>query len=374
VRRAGSRIRITAQLIHAADGTHLWSERYDRDMTDVFAIQDEIGQAISEALQVRLAPRATVVNIEAWQLCLKGEFHRLRFTPESLAKAKEYFEQALAIDPNYAHAYNRLALYYYMLGLLGIKPIGDMAPLAKAAAAKALTIDPTNSESDSALAVMAAAFDYDWKAAENHLRKATAAGASARTHYLYAVYYLLPLGRVPEAMERSRLALESDPLSMLLHFGMAWCMYCARRYPESIECAQRSFEIDPNYYMNWLTMGLAQLGARKREEAIASIQRVTELAPWWSAGWGYLAAACYLANDRERSQQLARKLADSHNHTLGAASYYAAAGEKDAMFEALDGAFQQRDVFLVYIQSLPFFDPYRADPRFQSLLAKMNLA
>src|SRR5580704_16789398 len=86
VRRAGSRIRITAQLIHAADGTHLWSERYDRDMTDVFAIQDEIGQAISEALQVRLAPRATVVNIEAWQLCLKGEFHRLRFTPESLAK------------------------------------------------------------------------------------------------------------------------------------------------------------------------------------------------------------------------------------------------------------------------------------------------
>ena len=374
VRKAGSRIRITAQLIHAADGTHLWSERYDRDMTDVFAIQDEIGQAISEALQVRLSPRATVVNIEAWQLCLKGEFHRLRFTPESLAKAKEYFEQALAIDPNYAHAYNRLALYYYMLGLLGIKPIGDMAPLAKAAAAKALTIDPTNSESDSALAVMAAAFDYDWKAAENHLRKATAAGASARTHYLYAVYYLLPLGRVPEAMERSRLALESDPLSMLLHFGMAWCMYCARRYSESIECAQRSFEIDPNYYMNWLTMGLAQLGARKREEAIASIQRVTELAPWWSAGWGYLAAACYLANDRERSQQLARKLADSHNHTLGAASYYAAAGEKDAMFEALDGAFQQRDVFLVYIQSLPFFDPYRADPRFQSLLAKMNLA
>ena len=89
---------------------------------------------------------------------------------------------------------------------------------------------------------------------------------------------------------------------------------------------------------------------------------------------GYLAAACYLANDRERSQQLARKLADSHNHTLGAASYYAAAGEKDAMFEALDGAFRQRDVFLVYIQSLPFFDPYRADPRFQSLLAKMNLA
>jgi len=216
VRKAGSRIRITAQLIHAADGTHLWSERYDRDMTDVFAIQDEIGQAISEALQVRLAPRATVVNIEAWQLCLKGEFHRLRFTPESLAKAKEYFEQALAIDPNYAHAYNRLALYYYMLGLLGIKPIGDMAPLAKAAAAKALTIDPTNSESDSALAVMAAAFDYDWKAAENHLRKATAAGAAARTHYLYAVYYLFPWEEYPKRWNEAGWRWSPTPLTPMI--------------------------------------------------------------------------------------------------------------------------------------------------------------
>jgi TolB-like protein/predicted Ser/Thr protein kinase len=153
VRKAGNRIRVNAQLIHAADGTHLWSERYDREMTDIFAIQDEIGQAISEALQVRLAPRAQVVNIEAWQLCLKGEYHRLRFTPESLARAKEYFEQALAIDPNYAHAQNGLAMYYYMLGFLGIKPIAEMAPLVKAAASKALVLDPANSESHGALAV-----------------------------------------------------------------------------------------------------------------------------------------------------------------------------------------------------------------------------
>ena len=109
VRRAGNRLRITAQLINAADGTHLWSQRYDREMTDVFAIQDEIGQAISEALKVRLAPRAQTVNIEAYQNYLKGKYYRVRFTPESLAKAKECFEQALAIDPNYAPAYSGLA-------------------------------------------------------------------------------------------------------------------------------------------------------------------------------------------------------------------------------------------------------------------------
>ena len=155
VRRAGNRLRITAQLIHAADGTHLWSQRYDRDMTDVFAIQDEISQAISEALQVRLAPRARAVNVEAYQLYLKGQYYRWRPTPENMAKAKECFEQALAIDPNYAAAYSGLASYYYGLGTVDGKPMVDVVPLARAAAEKALGIDPANSEAHSVLAIIA---------------------------------------------------------------------------------------------------------------------------------------------------------------------------------------------------------------------------
>ena len=123
-RRAGNRIRVTAQLINADDESHLWSERYDRDLTDIFAIQDEIGQAISEALKVRLAPRAQKVNIEAYQNYLKGQYHRARYTAESLAKAKECFEQALAIDPNYASAYSGLAAYSFSLVGIGIKPTG----------------------------------------------------------------------------------------------------------------------------------------------------------------------------------------------------------------------------------------------------------
>jgi hypothetical protein len=115
VRRAANRLRITAQLINAADRTHLWSERYDRDMADVFAIQDDIGQAISEALKVRLAPRAQTANIEAYQNYLKGQYYRVRYTPESLVKAKGCYEQALTVDPNYALAYSGLAAYYYNL-------------------------------------------------------------------------------------------------------------------------------------------------------------------------------------------------------------------------------------------------------------------
>ena len=195
----------------------------------------------------------------------------------------------------------------------------------------------------------------------------------ARTHYVYALYFLLPLGRVSDALEHSRLALESDPLSTLLHFGLAWCMYCAERYAESIECARKALEIDPKSYINQLVKGLAQLGAGKREEAVASIQLVTELAPWWNEGTGFLAAACHQADERERSERIARELAGPRNHTIGDASYYAVVGEVDAMFQVLDGAYQQRDVFLLYSQSLPFFDAYRDDTRFKALLAKMNL-
>jgi serine/threonine-protein kinase len=375
VRRAGDRLRITTQLINAVDGSHLWSERYDRDLTDIFAIQDEIGQAISEALKVRLAPRAQTVNIEAYQNYLKGQYYRVRYTPESLAKAKECFEQALAIDPKYALAYSGLAEYYYGLAAYGIKPTTEVAALAKSFAERALAIDPANSVAHSVLAALAAICDYDWKSAERHFRKAMAAEpAPPAVRYRYALLYLLPLGRVREAMEQSRLALETDPLSMFLHFGMAYSIYAAKQYRETIEYARRALEIDANFYLIWFVMGLAQLGTGFTQESVASLKRVVELAPWWHMGVGPLAAAYYKDDDHERSQELARKLADSHSHTFGAAIYYAACGKVDAMFEALEGAHRQRDLILLYIQYFPFFDPYLADPRFQALLRRMDLA
>jgi len=375
VRRAGNRIRVTAQLIEAENGSHLWSERYDRDMTDVFAIQDEIAQAISEALKVRLAPRAHAVNIEAYQNYLKGQYYLVYATPERLAKAKEFFEQALAIDPNYAPAYSGQAVYYYMLATFGVKPTRDMAPLARSAAEKALAIDPVNSDAHSVLAVLAGVCDYDWKVAETHFRKAMAAEpVPPLVRFRYVLYYLLPLGRVPDAMEQSRLALQTDPLSMPLHFGMAWSLSAAKQYREANQHARRALEIDPNFFQILVAMGLVQIHAGFAEEAIATLKRAVELAPWHNMSVWSLTAAYYQAGDRERSQEWTRKLAESHGHTVGAALYYAVAGEVDAMFEALDEAHRQREVFLLFIQNQPYFDRYRADPRYQALLQKMNLA
>jgi len=209
---------------------------------------------------------------------------------------------------------------------------------------------------------------------EAHFYQAMAAEPVQPTvRYRYVAYYLFPLGRIAEAKEQSRLALETDPLSMPLHHGMALCMYYAKQYQETIEYARGALEIDPNFYFIWFTMGLAQLNAGFTEEAITSFKRGVELAPWWYTGVGYLAAAYYHEGDRERSQEWARKLTGSHGYTVGAAVYFAAAGEVDAMFEAPEGAYRQRDMRLFYIQNLPFFDPYRADPRYQALLQRMNL-
>ena len=376
VRRSGNRLRITAQLIHAADGTHLWSHRYDRDMTDVFAIQDEISQAISEALQVRLAPRARAVNIDAYQLFLKGQYHKNRITPESLAKAKDCFERALAIDPHYAPAYGGLAVYYYMLSFLGLEPVGEMAPLVKSAAEKALAIDPANSEAHCALAIIAAVYDYDWKTAEAHYRKAMEPEpAPPLVRYRYASYYLVPLGRFAEAMEQNRLGLETDPLSMVLHFGMCVSMYCARQYRETLEYARRALEIDASLYPIWHMLGLAQLGLGLTEEAITNLKRAAWSWRLWDSQSGWLLAiAYYRAGDLKRSREWARNLTGPHGHSAGDELYYAAAGEVDAMFEAFDAAFERRDFLLSSIQLYPLFDPYRADPRWQALLRRMNLA
>ena len=161
---------------------------------------------------------------------------------------------------------------------------------------------------------------------------------------------------------------------MILHYAMARSMYYAKQYREAVEYARQALEMDPNYYLLWFAMGLSQLYVGLTRQAITSLQQVVDLAPWWHQGIGYLAAAYHRAGDCERGQQCALKLAESHTGSFGAAAYYASTGEVDDMFHALDIAYRRRDRFLIHIKHEPFFDPYRADPRLDSLLAKMNLA
>jgi serine/threonine-protein kinase len=375
VRKAGNRIRVTAQLINAADGSHRWSERYDRDMIDIFALQDEIAQAISEALKLRLAPRTHPVNIEAYQLHLKGQYHRFRFTPESMAKAKEFFEQALAVDPTCAPAYSGLAGYYLVMATSGIRSMVDVWPWVTSSAEKALALDPDNCQAYSLLAHVAAICEHDWKKSEKlHLKAMSAEPVSSTMRFRYATFYLLPMGQHAKAMEQCRLALETDPLSAAVYMGLAFTFLISGQCAEAIQCVRKGLEINENFHPIMLVMALAQIQAGLRADAITTLQQVLRIAPWYNLASWCLAAVYHQVGNREESRELVRTLADSHGHTIGAAFYYASTGEVDTMFEALDGAYQKREFWLLNIQSLPFFEPYRADLRFQSLLKRMNLA
>jgi serine/threonine protein kinase/Tfp pilus assembly protein PilF len=379
VRRAGNRIRVTAQLIKLTDESHLWSESYDREMTDIFAIQDEISCAIANALKVKLAtPGRHTANIEAFQCYLKGLYWYQRYTPESLTKAKESFERALGYDPGYAPAYAGLAVFNYGLGTLGIKRMIEMTPLAKSAAEKALAIDETLSEAHSVLGLLAGSVEYDWKLAERHFQAALAVDpVPPLARVRYALYFLTPLRRFEEAVAQYQRALETDPLSMMVHFGLSFALYCERKYDDALEHAARAVDLYPDYWLVYFAMGLALAQKGCVTESIASLETTLRLSPSFSMATGFLAASYARAGDPGRAEKLMEEVRErSLKHYVSPVCfsiYHAALGNTDRMFEFLHAALAERDPYLTRMDAEPYFDAFHSDPRYRELLDRMNL-
>ena len=380
VRSAGNRVRVAAQLIKVADESHLWSERYEREMTDIFAIQDDIAQAIAKALKVKLAThRRATTNVEAFQSYLQGLYLYQRYTPESLAKAKESFEQALRHDPTCAPAYAGLAVYYYGLGALGIQRMTEMAPLAKSAAENALAIDEALSEAHSVLGLVVGAVEYDWPAAERHFRTAMAADpVPPLVRVRYALYFLTPLRRFEEAEAQYRRALETDPLSMMVHFGLAFALYCQGRYDDAIEHAGTAVDLYPDYWLVHFAMGLALFQKGCLRESISSLETAVQLSPSFTLAAGFLAASYARAGDPGRAEKLMQEILERSSKRYVSPAcfgiYYAALGQADRAFEFLRAALAERDPYLTRMDAEPYFEPFRADPRYSELLARMHLA
>ncbi|MGE0811850.1 MAG: winged helix-turn-helix domain-containing protein [Vicinamibacterales bacterium] len=370
VRRAGTRIRVTTQLIDARDGRHVWSERYDRDVTDVFAIQDEISEAVCAALRVRLGPRVRPVDLEAYQLHLKGRHYLLQLSQEGMAKARACFEQALAIDPAFAAAHSALAEHHHTVYVMGVAPAAVQVPLVRAAAERALAIEPGHAEAHSLLAALANTVDYQWDLAETLHRQALAVTpVTSIIWYRFVQWHLLPLGRAGEAEAQLRAALLTDPLNMALQHGLSQCLLFAGRHEEALAHCQDMVALDDSH-ANRLLLGWAQFRAGDLDSAVSSLTQVVERMPWWTLAIGWLAAFSHLAGDRARAEALGRSLPPCRD----AATYHAAAGHVDEMFEGLEVAWRQRDAFLPGITRQVVFEPYFGEPRFQDLLARMNLA
>jgi adenylate cyclase len=383
VRKAGNRIRVTAQLISIADGYHLWSERYDREMTDVFAIQDEISQAIADKLRIQLSGNQPLVkqyteNVEAYSLYLKARHHLYRYTPESLTKGKEYCEQAIALDPNYALAWYGVASSYETMGYLGYVQANEAIALSSRALLKVLELDETLPEAHAMMAVLRTR-EYDWKGAEREFRRALELGPeSPEVRRNYNWYYLMCTGRLDESIAMLHKDLEQDPLSPMLQWHLGYRHSLKRQWERAIEQFHAALELDPNYMFAHVHLGATYIQMGKFNEGIRAIEQIEQIVGRIPLTLGALGIA-YAATGRlaEARKILAELQGISRNAYVPPFSFaiiYVGLGEIDRVFEWLEKGVDEHDGNMLDLSISPTFDVVRSHARFHALLRKMNVA
>lgn len=376
VRQAGNRVRVTAQLIKVADGFHLWSERYDREMTDIFAIQDEITHAIATALRMKLsgepvAPRPYTPNLRAYEAYLKSRDYWSKPSPESLALVKESLERAIALDPKFALAHSMLGIYYTMLANLGSRASREVIPLARAAEMEALRVDPSLPEAHALLGVCDG-IDYEWRAAEQRWLLAMAREPVSRdVRFWYGNHYLLPIGRVAEAVEAMAWGLELDPLNLLYRHHLAVGLRHAGRLEDAEVELRKVLEIDGNFPMALETLGAICSQQKRFGEALTLTERAYALTSWASPTVGQFAALLVRSGATSRAEVLIEKLQRGEvcGAPAGLALFYAMGGEFDRAAEYAERAIDERHPLLV--RTLRPLMPFNS--KWPALVRKMNL-
>ena len=385
VRRSGNRVRISAQLVNARDGYQLWAEAYDREVADVFAVQEEIARAIISALQVRLGVRASQVlrarptaDPGAHDLYLKGRFAWNQRTGPALQEAVRYLEQAVARDSSFAQAWAALADAYVLVVPYAGGSREVTWPKAGAAARRALALDSTLGEAHTALAYGAMIYDWDWQAAEASFRRAIAVDPGYPTGHQWYADFLWGRGRLDEALREMQLAHRLDPLSLVIGSELGATYYQMRRYGEAETQLRETLALDPNYAHTLYIIGQVYLQQRRYPEAIAAMRRSLDLAGFQDDLAGALAYAYAVSGDTAAATrytaELEQRLAQGTTGPFSLALAYTGQGKLTRAFEHLNRAIDVRDIFLPEDLFDPLLDPLRADPRFARIEQRMGIA
>ncbi len=388
VRRAGNRIRVTAQLVKAGDGYHLWSQRFDREMTDVFAIQDEISQAIVEKLRVQLEGNRPLVkryteNLAAYNLCLKARHHLLKMTQEGREAGRRYCEQAIALDPGYALAHVMLAEFHLWSAFWGSVHPREAFAKAKSAALEALRLDDKIADAHSALGTVLGSGEFDWTGAEREFRRAqelNPSSASVRYDYAwcFAMWFLLPLGRAVEALTEMRRALDLDPLDPFYNSLLGYLLYVTRQSEAAVEQFRHAIDLDPTFVFSHLLFSIVLAAMGRPDEAIGAAEKANELSgksatTRWALGSAY-AQAGRTAEARQVLEELMARRRMTYVPASAIALVHGGLGEWDKCLEWITRAIDERDpVIVTAIKIAPGYDPLRSHPAFPALLRKMNL-
>lgn len=377
LQKSEDRVRVTVELVNVSDGYPIWSQKYERDLKDIFALQDDISLAIVDNLKVAVLDdeQAGLVashtgNPKAFDLYLKGRYFWARRTLEDLEKAIACYQEAVDTDPDYALAYAALSDSYGLLPFYsGVLPAEAFAR-AKTAVMKALEIDGSLAEAHSALGFIREYYDWDWEAAEQAFRRAVRGKPGYVTAHHWYAEFLSWMGRPEEAIAEAERALELDPLSPLISYIKAYVLFYARRYDDSLAQCRRTLELDPEYLMAYHGIGKAYVQKEMYEEAVSAFRQGRDLS-------SYLGYGCGLAGQRGEALSILEALTDEWNRGIGFATplirVNMGLGEIETALDWMEKAFERREPRMVEIKAEPMFDPIRSHPRFQALLKKMKL-
>jgi TolB-like protein/tetratricopeptide (TPR) repeat protein len=382
IRKDGNRLRIMAQLIKVADGSHIWSERYDRDMKDVFAVQDEISMAILDNLKVKLLgekkamiTRRHTENLEAFNLYLKGTYCWQMLTAEGYKKAAEYFEQALQKDPEYALVYVGLAAINNVSTTFGNVPPDEAYPKANEYINKALKIDDTLAEAYSILGHINTFYYWNWKEAERNFNHALQINPNSSLIHIYYSFLLTCTGRHEEAISEAKRAQELDPLSSYINTELALAYSYDGQYDKAIEEYQMTLTINPNYFYVHLMLGNAYYAKGMIKEAIAEIEEAVDLSDGNPFATAALVCGYYLIGKKDQAKRLFDGLMKkSESEYVPPASFYmifSFRGEEEKALEWLKKACTDHDTFLPWLRASRIYIPEGS--RYLALLKEAGL-
>lgn len=384
VRRTAERVRITAQLIQLRDETHLWAETYERDLADVFAIQSEVARRIARSLALELLPPAAAVRTQpptrssaAHEEYLKGRFQWSKRTEDGLNRSLTHFQRAVEADPGYALGYVGMADAYDLLADYGASPPAEVLPKAKAAALRALEIDPELAEAHASLGWVTLVYDRDLAAAEESFRRAIALNPGYASAHQWYAYCLKAMGRHAEALAEVRRAQEMDPLSLIINAVVGWHLYLERRYDEAIAQCRKVVEMDPRFPRVHSYLGWSLLQKGRYREAIAALEKARELYGDSPARLAELGHGYAVAGRREEARRILDELGEASRRRYVEADLVArihvGLGDRERALEWLGRAIDEHAVKLVLLKVDPSLDPLRGDPRFDDLLRRAGL-
>ncbi|HXE91194.1 MAG TPA: protein kinase [Terriglobales bacterium] len=383
VQRSGGRVRISAQLIEAQTDRHLWARSYERQLSDVLTLQEELARSIAGEIRVKLTPQeqarlasARAVNPDAHEAYLLGRFHLEKGDPAGLEKALAYFQQAVQKDPQYAPAYTGLADYYGILPFYTRSSPSEVFPKAQAAALRALEIDSNLAEAHASLAYTLAYYDWDWAGAEREFQRALALNPNYSAAHARYSRLLGMLGRLDEARAQMQRVQELEPLSLSPRGNLAMLAYFAGQYDVAIVQLQEILEMDPKFPTGYWGLGLAYEQKGQYKQAIAAFERAQSLAPGSLNIKASLGHAYAVQGDVGKAKQIIAELKDQSRQkyvsSYQVALVFAGLGQKKEALDWLERAYNERSTPVAYARMDPRLASLRSDARFQDLLRRMK--